>query len=53
MAKKEIDGRAETTLKCLDDLGRIEETARILGGINVSESQRLAAIDMINEGKTY
>ena len=53
VAKKEIDGRAETTLKCLDDLGRIEETARILGGINVSESQRLAAIDMINEGKTY
>lgn len=53
VVKKEIDGRAETTLKCLDDLGRIEETARILGGINVSESQRLAAVDMINEGKTY
>ena len=53
VAKKEIDGRAETTLSCLDDLGRIEETARILGGINVSESQRLAAVDMINEGKTY
>lgn len=53
VAKKEIDGRAETTLRCLDDLGRIEETARILGGINVSEAQRLAAVDMINEGKTY
>jgi len=53
VAKNEIDGRAETTLRCLDEDGRIEETARILGGINVSEAQRLAAIDMINEGKTY
>ncbi len=53
VAKNEVDGRAETTLRCLDEQGRIEETARILGGINVSESQRLAAIDMINEGKTY
>ena len=53
VAKKEIDGRAETTISCLDDVGRIEETARILGGINVSEAQRLAAVDMINEGKLY
>ena len=51
VAKKEIDGRAETNISCLDDIGRIEETARILGGINVSESQILAAVDMINEGK--
>lgn len=51
--KKEVDGRAETTIRELDESGRIDETARILGGINVSESQRLAAIDMINEGKTY
>lgn len=53
VAKEEIDGRAETNISCLDDIGRIEETARILGGINVSESQRLAAVDMINEGKLY
>lgn len=53
VAKREVDGRAETTLTELDDVGRIDETARILGGINVSEAQRLAAIDMINEGKTY
>ena len=53
VAKNEVDGRAETTLRSLDEQGRIEETARILGGINVSEAQRLAAIDMINEGKTY
>ena len=53
VAKSEIDGRAETTLHLLDESGRIEETARILGGIKVSDAQRLAAIDMINEGKTY
>lgn len=53
VAKNEVDGRAETTLRELDETGRIDETARILGGINVSEAQRLAAIDMINEGKTY
>jgi DNA repair protein RecN (Recombination protein N) len=53
VSKNEIDGRAETTLLCLDEEGRIDETARILGGINISEAQRLAAIDMIKEGKTY
>ena len=53
VAKNEVEGRAETTLRYLDEIGRINETARILGGINVSEAQRLAAIDMINEGKTY
>ena len=53
VSKSEVDGRAETNVTVLDEHGRIEETARILGGINVSEAQRLAAIDMINEGKTY
>ena len=53
VSKSEIDGRAQTTVTELDENGRIEETARILGGINVSEAQKLAAIDMINEGKTY
>lgn len=51
--KNDIDGRMETHLEELNDEGRIGETARILGGINVSDSQRLAAIDMINEGKSY
>ncbi len=53
VSKNEVDGRAETALCELDNEGRIAETARILGGINVSEAQRMAAIDMINEGKTY
>ena len=53
VSKTEVDGRAETVLIRLDSEGRISETARILGGINVSDSQRLAAIDMIEEGKNY
>ena len=53
VSKREVDGRAETTVTELDEQGRIEETARILGGINVSDAQRMAAVDMINEGKNY
>ena len=36
----------------LDDAGRVEETARILGGINVTEAQRIAARELIAEGRT-
>ncbi len=53
VSKFEKAGRTESQVVELDEDGRIDELARILGGINVSESQRLAAIDMINEGKTY
>ena len=53
VSKSDVDGRAETQLIRLDREGRISETARILGGINVSEVQRLAAIDMIDEGENY
>ncbi len=53
VSKFENAGRTESKIIELDEHGRIDELARILGGINVSESQRLAAIDMINEGKTY
>jgi DNA repair protein RecN (Recombination protein N) len=48
--KTEIDGRAETRLCELDESGRIEETARILGGISVTDAQKMAAVDMIAEG---
>lgn len=50
--KTENDGRAFTSLVLLDDGGRIEETARILGGIEVTETQRNAAMEMIREGET-
>ncbi|MBQ8208807.1 MAG: DNA repair protein RecN [Clostridia bacterium] len=50
--KTEEDGRAFTSLTLLDEEGRIEETARILGGIEVTETQRNAAREMIREGET-
>ena len=49
--KTEKDGRAFTSVRKLDPDERVEEAARILGGINVTESQRQAARDMIAEKK--
>jgi DNA repair protein RecN (Recombination protein N) len=53
VSKDDVNGRMETRLEELDYEGRVNETARILGGINVSDSQRFAAIDMISEGVMY
>ena len=52
ISKTERDGRSESTVTRLDDAGRVEETARILGGINVTEAQRIAARELIAEGST-
>lgn len=43
----------ETSVDVLDYNGRICELSRILGGINVTEAQRAAAIDMLKERETY
>ncbi len=47
ISKKEVDGRAQTSIRLLNGEERVEEAARILGGINVTETQRAAARDMI------
>ena len=47
ISKKEVDGRAQTSIRLLEKEERIEEAARILGGINITEAQRQAARDMI------
>ena len=49
ISKAELDGRVQTSVKILDDEERIEEIARILGGINITEAQRAAAREMIQE----
>ncbi len=49
ISKNEKDGRAETSVMALSDVGRIDEVARILGGINITELQREAAREMIDE----
>ncbi len=48
ISKKELDGRAHTSIRLLEKDERIEEAARILGGINITDAQRQAARDMIN-----
>ena len=47
--KNEVDGRMETSRCPLDDETRVDEIARILGGIEVTETQRIAAREMIAE----
>ena len=49
ISKSETDGRTETALTLLDHEGAVEELSRILGGIHVTEAQRMAAADMIAE----
>ncbi len=48
ISKKEIDGRAHTSIRLLSYEERVEEAARILGGINITEAQRQAARDMLD-----
>ena len=50
ISKRDVNGATESFIESLDKNGRISELSRILGGINVTESQRAAAIDML-EGK--
>jgi DNA repair protein RecN (Recombination protein N) len=51
ISKSEVDGRTETEVRPLDEEGRVAEVARILGGINITELQREAAREMIEEGR--
>lgn len=49
ISKGERDGRAETNVRELTGEERVEEIARILGGIEVTAAQRDAAREMITE----
>ena len=51
--KSDKNGITETTVNLLNEDGRINELSRILGGINVTEAQRAAAIDMLKEREIY
>lgn len=52
ISKTEKDGRAESRVKTLSDQERVEEIARILGGIEVTDLQRKTAMEMIAEGNS-
>ncbi len=53
IAKHQLEGRAATAVTALDEDGRVGEVARILGGLSVTETQSLAAVEMIEEGRAY
>ena len=53
IAKHDVDGRTQTEVTQLDEEGSVLEVARILGGIEVTESQLCAAREMIEDGKQY
>lgn len=51
--KDTVGGSTETDITELSDEGRISELSRILGGINVTEAQKEAAMDMLREREIY
>ena len=51
ISKKEIDGRAETSVKILRENEKVDEIARIIGGIDLTEKQFDAAKDLIKQSK--
>ncbi len=53
ISKSDINGATETSVSVLDRDGRIKELSRILGGIDVTDAQKMAAEDMLNEKSEY
>lgn len=51
ISKSEIDGRTQTKMTHLDENARVEEIARLMGGINIGEAIMNAARSMRDEGK--
>lgn len=49
--KCEVGGRAESTVRELSGKERTEEIARIIGGINVTQKQYNAAVDLLKNNK--
>ncbi len=53
ISKSDVNGATQTSVRELDHDGRIAELSRILGGIDVTDSQRAAAGDMLAERINY
>lgn len=51
ISKKEVMGRAETSVKPLDTDERVEEISRIMGGIEITDTVRRTAREMLEKGK--
>ena len=52
VSKREDAGRTKSLVRALDSDGRVEEIARIIGGINVGEATLNAARELISEAAT-
>ena len=50
VSKAENNGRTESTVSLLTDKERINEIARILGGLEITKVQIAAAEEMIRDG---
>lgn len=53
VSKTEKEGRTESSVKLLSENERINEIARILGGIEITNAQIAAAKEMLLEGAEY
>lgn len=52
ISKAETNGRTETAVRELCEEERVAEISRILGGLTITDAQRTAAREMIEEGKS-
>ena len=53
VSKLESNGRTESSVAVLNEEERINEIARILGGIEITKAQREAAEEMLRDGAEY
>ena len=53
VSKAENGGRTESVVKMLDPDERVDEIARILGGIEITKAQREAAEELLRDGAEY
>lgn len=49
--KEEKEGRSSTTIRELDEEGRINELSRIMGGIHITDSVRNSAKELLSDGQ--
>jgi len=53
VSKNDTNGRTESAVKALSEAERVDEIARILGGIEITKVQREAAEELLRDGAEY
>ena len=48
--KQTVKGRSLTRVLCLDEAGRVDEVARMLGGVDITATTRRHAAEMLGQG---